>query len=37
MNSKMRAYAFAAFGALSDFGVLANLEAFIEQVFKPTL
>uniref|UniRef100_A0A7N0TTV8 SGR6 n=2 Tax=Kalanchoe fedtschenkoi TaxID=63787 RepID=A0A7N0TTV8_KALFE len=30
-SSKMRAYSFAAFGALSDFGVLANREAFIEQ------
>lgn len=33
MNVKMRAKAFAAFGALSNYGFGAQHEAFVEQVF----
>lgn len=32
MNPKMRANAFAAFGALSNYGIGAQHEAFLEQV-----
>ena len=32
MNVKMRADAFAAFGALSNYGVGAHKDAFLEQV-----
>lgn len=33
MNVKMRANAFASFGALSNYGIGVQQEAFLEQVF----